>query len=413
MQNLLDVLKARGLIDQITHPELKEHLQSPRKIYVGFDPTASSLHLGNLVGIILLSWCQRFGHVPCAVLGGATGRIGDPSGKSKERPLLSEEELDGNIGEIRAFFLNLFGDQISLFDNYDWMGSVSFIDFLRDIGKYFRLGPMLSKESVKARLHSEEGLSFTEFSYQVLQGYDFYYLHEKESVSIQMGGSDQWGNITAGIELNRKLGKKPVYGLTFPLLTRSDGKKFGKSEEGAIWLSDKMLTPYQFYQYLYRIPDADVICLLKMLTFLPLEEIAEIESKMAQNPNSAQKRLAEEVTRFVHKEEGLQAALKVTESIAPGAKFSSENLEAIKQDMPSVSLKKTEVLGQLYTEIAKLSGLVSSKAEALRLIQNQGAYLNDEKVSDPKHVLSEKDLVQGSCLLLGSGKKKKLLLHLY
>ena len=250
----------------MTSEELKGHVQKPVRVYIGFDPTADSLHLGNLVGVMALAWFAKFGHAVYPILGGATGRIGDPSGKSTERPLLDEATLEANIAHLGAFFQKVLPGARVL-NNQDWLGSFSLIDFLRDVGKHFRIGPMLGKEMVRTRLQSEEGMSFTEFSYQLLQGYDFYHLQKTHGVSVQMGGSDQWGNITAGIDFNRKLGGAPIYGVTFPLLTRSDGKKFGKSEEGAIWLSPEKLSPYHFYQYLVRVPDADVICLLKMLSF--------------------------------------------------------------------------------------------------------------------------------------------------
>ncbi len=347
MANVIDLFLERGFIEQTTSPDLREHLSQPRKVYVGFDPTADSLHLGSLVGIVALEWMRRCGHIPVVVLGGATGRIGDPSGKSSERPLLDEAALESNVRSLRAFFENRFkglSPQPVIVNNDDWFRKFTLIEFLRDVGKLFRVGQMLAKESVKARLQSEEGLSFTEFSYQILQGYDFAYLHAKLGVTVQIGGSDQWGNITAGIEYNRKSGGDVIYGLTHPLIVRSDGKKFGKSEEGAVWLSAEKLAPYHFYQYLFRVPDADVIRLLSMLTFLEMDEIRRIEQAMLQPgyaPNSAQKRLAEEVTRFVHGEEGLQAALKVTQGMAPGseAALSAEVLEDLMRDMPHEPLR--------------------------------------------------------------------------
>ena len=421
MKNVIETLQARGFIDAMTSQELQKITSLPLKIYVGFDPTADSLHLGNLVGIIALSWFQKFGHTPFVLLGGATGRIGDPSGKSMERPLLDLEILDQNIASIRAFFEKILNPQEGpkpvILNNYDWFSQFSLIDFLRDIGKHFRVGSMIAKESVKARLQSEEGISFTEFSYQIFQAFDFYYLNQKYGVSIQMGGSDQWGNITAGCELNRKLGGEPIYGFTFPLITRSDGKKFGKSEEGAIWLSAQKLSPYHFYQYLFSMPDADVIRLLKMLTFLSLEEIESIENEMKKKdaiPNFAQKKLAMEVTRFVHGEEGLQTALKVTEGILPGssAKLDSQILENLSQDMLCVHLKVDEVIGQKYVDMVVKIGLLGSKSEAVRLIKNGGAYLNNERIEDPLFIFSRTDLIDEKFMLLSAGKKKKILIRI-
>ena len=416
MENVVDFLEKRGFVDNITGDELKKRAISPLKVYIGFDPTADSLHLGNLVGIVALDWMQRFGHLPVALLGGATGKIGDPSGKSTERPLLSQEMLEKNVEGIRKQFERCLKDPV-IINNDDWLSSYGFIDFLRDVGKHFRVGPMLGKESVRSRIQSEEGISYTEFSYQVLQGYDFYYLSEKKDVILQMGGSDQWGNITAGIELTRKLSGKPIYGLTYPLLTRSDGTKFGKSEEGAIWLDPKRTSPYQFYQYLVRISDADVIQLLRMLTFIDLEEIFKFEKAFKSGsftPNAAQRRLAEEVTRYVHGEEGLKIALKVTEAAAPGSKASldPEVLEEIARDMPHIALSLAEVVDQKYSDVAAASGLFTSKSEAVRLIKNGGAYLNNEKIEDSSFQIESKHVIGGKYLLFGAGKKKKILVKI-
>ncbi|MES2273689.1 MAG: tyrosine--tRNA ligase [Chlamydiota bacterium] len=415
MKNVIDTLAERGFIDQMTNPELREKVKQPVKVYVGFDPTADSLHLGNLVGIMALAWFQKFGHTPFVILGGATGRIGDPSGKSVERPLLDDAVLEANVRSIGAFFHQILrfdtGHLPVILNNDAWLGTFNLIQFLRDVGKHFRMGPMLAKESVRSRIQSDEGMSFTEFSYQILQAYDFYSLSQDHEVILQMGGSDQWGNITAGIELSRKLGGQALYGLTFPLLTRSDGKKFGKSEEGAIWLSSDKLSPYYFYQYLVRVPDADVIHLLKMLTFLDLKEIQELEKAM-HVPNQAQKRLAEEVTRFVHGKEGLVAALRVTEGIAPGsdAKLSGAVLQELASDMPNTILSLNEIIGQKYIDLALRVGLVPSKGEGIRLIKNGGAYLNNERISDPAFSISSTDLIDGAYLLLSAGKKKRMLI---
>lgn len=418
MENVIDALVKRGFIDQMTHTEVRDWVNKPIKVYVGFDPTADSLHLGNLVGIMALAWFQKFGHTPVVILGGATGRIGDPSGKTVERPLLDLEVLEANVVRLRHFFNKILhfssGPKPVILNNNDWLGSFNMVDFLRDVGKHFRMGPMLAKEMVRNRLQTEEGLSFTEFSYQILQAYDFYYLFQKHQVTLEMGGSDQWGNITAGIELNRKLGGDSIFGITFPLLTRSDGKKFGKTEEGAIWLAEDRLSPYKFYQYLIRIQDADVIRLLKMITFVELDEIQEIERSMNRPeyiPNTAQKRLAEEVTRFVHGEAGLEAALRVTEEMAPGseAKLNAAVLQELAGDMPNALLSYSDVVGKKYVDVATQSGLVPSKSEGTRLVKNGGAYLNNERVSDPSFAITESDLIDGSYLLLSAGKKKRLL----
>lgn len=410
---VFELLKKRGFIDAVTSEALIKKAATPLKLYIGFDPTADSLHLGNLVGIIALTWFERHGHTPYALLGGATGKIGDPSGKSQERPLLSYELLQHNVTCIGEQLTKCIGHPVMV-NNNDWFEKIPFVDFLRDVGKHFRIGSMLGKESVRSRIQSEEGMSFTEFSYQLMQAYDFYHLQEKEGVILQMGGSDQWGNITAGIELIRKLTRKEAFGATFPLLTRSDGKKFGKSEEGAIWLSKEKTSPYAFYQYLYQIGDADVIKLLKMLTFLSLEEIESLEREMKGHPNQAQKKLAEEVTLYVHGEEGLAAAVRVTEGAKPGQEgvLTLETLEAIASDMPNITLPKAQVMGQTFPSLGVLSGLCESKGEALRLLKNGGAYLNNQKVMDEKRVISDADIIGNKYLALGSGKKKKLLIIL-
>lgn len=422
MDNIIDCLLQRAFIDQISNEEeLKKHAENPIRVYVGFDPTSDSLHLGNLMGIVAISWFQKFGHTPFIILGGATGRIGDPSGKSVERTFLSDDEIEANVSKIGLLFEKIldFSGKLPkpvILNNNEWLKDYSFIDFLRNVGKQFRVGPMLAKESVKLRMDSKEGISFTEFSYQVLQAFDFFYLYKNREVSLQMGGSDQWGNITAGIELTRKMMQKPVYGMTFPLLTRSDGKKFGKSEEGAIWLSEEKLSPYQFYQYCISIPDEDVIRLMKLLSFMDLEEIEKFEKGMMREgyvPNSAQKKLAKELTLLVHGEDGLDKALKVTQGASPGAKTSlnSEVLKEIAKDMPSGSLPSSDVIGQKIVDLLCRFHLTTSKSEAVRLIKNGGAYLNNERVDDIAFRLEENHLIDRIFLLFGVGKKKKFLLE--
>lgn len=290
---------------------------------------------------------------------------------------------------------------------------MSCIEFLRDVGRYFRVGPMLAKDSVRTRLQSEEGMSFTEFSYQVLQGYDFLHLFDKLQVEVQLGGSDQWGNITAGTDLIRKVHSKAAHGLTFPLITRSDGKKFGKSEQGAIWLSPEKLSPYEFYQYLFRVTDADVIKLMRMLTFMELEEIQQFEREMTEAnyaPNTAQKRLAEEVTRIVHGEQGVQAALKATQGMMPGAEtaLDAATLESLGSDVPTCSLARGDVVGAKFIDLLIQAGLQPSKGQARRLVENGGAYLNNAKITSADHTITETDLIDQRLLLVAVGKKNKL-----
>lgn len=409
MKNVLNVLEERGFIDAMTDESLHALLDKPIKLYIGFDPTADSLHIGNLVGVMALSWFQKFGHEPIALVGGATGMVGDPSGKSVERNLLDHAAIEKNLIGIRSSLKAILKQDVTILNNYDWFQGFGLIDFLRDVGKHFRMGVMLSKESVKTRLNSEEGLSFTEFSYQLLQGYDFLHLYDHHGVTLQVGGSDQWGNIIAGVELMRKMRGKSVYGLTHPLLTRSDGKKFGKSEGGTIWLNPDRLSPYDFYQYFYRMPDADVPKLLRVLTFLEMDEIAEIEKKMSE-PNYGQRRLAEEVTRIVHGEQGLLSAQKVTDAARPGDK--TQLVGEVLEKLPNISLKSDEVIGKSLVELYVAAGLLGSKGEARRLINNGGAYLNNKKMSDGQYIVGKNDLIEQKFLLLQVGKKKKMVVSI-
>ena len=413
--SVIDCLRERGLIEATTSDELSKICEKPIKLYIGFDPTADSLHLGNLVGIMVLRWFEKFGHKPVVVLGGATGRIGDPSGKSKERVLLDAETIETNIKGISKHFHKILKDP-EIVNNDSWFAKYSFIDFLRDIGKHFRVNIMLTKEMVKTRLESDEGISFTEFSYQLLQSYDFYHLFQ-QGVILQGGGSDQWGNITAGVELIRKLIGQTAYGITYPLLTRSDGKKFGKTEGGAIWLAADKTSPYDLYQYLYRMPDADVIKLMRMLTMMEMEEIRKWEKALQEPgyvPNTAQKRLAEELVTLLHGAEGLASALRATEAAAPGheTELSVEVFRQMMKDLPYVELTKGDVIDKKYTDIAAQAGLVTSKSEATRLVTQGGAYLNNKRVDDLQFRFSDSDLIGGEFLLLGAGKKKKILVHL-
>ncbi len=408
MKTALEWFTERGFVESITSDELHEVLKKGVPFYLGIDPTAESPHLGNWVAIIAAMQLEKFGCKPVILVGGATGFIGDPAGKDVERPLLEAEKIQANVDSLTAVLKKYLKNPIVV-NNYDWFSKMSLIDFLRDVGKQFRVGPMLAKESVKNRLNSEEGISYTEFSYQLLQGYDFCYLHQKYGVLLQIGGSDQYGNITAGIEYTRKITKKSVYGLTFPLLVRSDGKKFGKSEKGAIWLKKELCSPFEMYQYLIRVPDKDVIRMMQMLTLLEMDEIRAIEKEMVKEANFAQKKLAEEVTRLVHGPLGLKEAIQATEAFTPGKMvFQEDNLE----NMPNVEFAAKDVLGQTYVDLVIKSGLLSSKGEVRRLIQNQGAYLNGEKVSDPSFVITKESLLQENLCVLSAGKKKSLLIRL-
>ncbi|KAK3412905.1 hypothetical protein EUGRSUZ_I01565, partial [Eucalyptus grandis] len=431
--NVVDVLEERGLLESVTSENLRSACSSGSglRVYCGFDPTAESLHLGNLLGIIVLSWFRRCGHRTVALLGGATARVGDPSGKSLERPELDLETLERNTAGIAATVTRILGKggdgddddddgdgSFVILNNYDWWKDVKLLDFLKRVGRYARVGTMVAKESVKKRLESEQGMSYTEFTYQLLQGYDFLHLFQNEGVNVQIGGSDQWGNITAGTELIRKiLQLEGAYGLTFPLLLKSDGTKFGKSEDGAIWLSPSMLSPYKFYQYFFSVPDTDIIRFLKVLTFLEIEEINEIEKDMKRPgyvPNTAQRRLAEEVTRFVHGEDGLQEALKATEALRPGAetKLDWKTIEGIAEDVPSCSLNYDDVLNCSLVDLSVLAGLMESKSAARRLLKQGGMYLNNGRVDGESKRIEAEDIVDGKVLLLSAGKKNKVVVRI-
>lgn len=444
-RNVVDVLRERGLLDACTNEAGLRALAAPGspplRVYCGFDPTADSLHLGNLLGILVLAWFQRCGHTPVALVGGATGRVGDPSGKSTERPVLDEQTLEKNTAGIAALLGRLLvgdapgggGGSPVVMNNIEWFGSLSLLDFLRDVGKHARVSVMLAKDSVKNRINrgdeadagQQEGMSFTEFTYQLLQAHDFAHLYRSHGVAVQIGGSDQWGNITAGTDLIRRTASTAAaagdgaFGLTFPLLLRSDGKKFGKSEDGAVWLTAAKLSPYKLYQHLFATPDADVPTFLRRLTFLPLAEIAALEASMSAPgyvTNTAQRVLAAEVTRFVHGEDGLQQALRATEGLAPGSatQLDGATLEALAGDVPSITLGRSLVLSGAFTvaELAVASGMQPSKGAARRLIKGGGVYLNNAKVGDEGAAVGAADAVDGKLLLLACGKKNKVLIRL-
>jgi tyrosyl-tRNA synthetase len=419
MNTIIDVLKQRGLFADMTSPELPVRVQKSMVIYAGFDPSSNSLQVGNLIAVMALAHCQRCGHRVIAVAGGATGMIGDPSGKSAERNLLGAAEVERNLAGIREN-LSRFLDfnhptaPARIVNNNDWLGKFSYIEFLRDVGKHFRMGAMLGKESVRSRMDaSEEGMSYAEFSYQLLQAYDFLHLYDAEGCTMQIGGSDQWGNITAGIDLIRKLRSVEVFGLTIPLVCDSAGRKFGKSEGNAIYLSRERTSCYEFYQFFVRTADADVVKLLKLLTFLPLEEIAALEQEVKKDPDKrvAARRLADEVTRMVHGEDGLKLAQKAS-SVLFGE--SMEGLKAadlirIFADVPSVSLARGKAEGLSFLDLAVQSGMSKSKGEARRLIENGGCYCNNRRVESVESKMAQGDLVDGQLTVLRSGKKNYFL----
>ena len=414
--DLLTEFEARGLVHQSTDAAaLRDWLATPgRRVYAGFDPTADSLHVGHLVALVLLRCVARAGHEPVALVGGATGMIGDPSGRSEERNLLSPEELAANIAgverQIRAV-LSSAGDRVHVVNNADWMRGVGYLEFLRDVGKHVPLSQMLAKDSVKSRLDRDGGLSYTEFSYMLLQSWDFVHLGDVLDCRVQIGGSDQWGNNTAGIELGRRLRSRDLHGITCPLLTKADGTKMGKTASGAIWLDPKRTSPYRFYQYWINLDDDDAGRCLLRLTDLTLDETAAFDAKRAAAPaaRDTQKRLAEELTRLVHGDAGLAAARQATD-IFFGAEITSlddQSLGEIFADVPSHEFARTTLDGDglALVEALKATGLAQSASAARRTIEQGGIYVNNRRIADAAHRLTAQDLAGTATLVLRSGKK--------
>lgn len=414
MTNAVQTLQARGLLDSVTSDSIHTLVASPTVVYAGFDPSSSSLQAGNLVAVIGLCHFQRAGHSVIALAGGATGMIGDPSFTDSERKLLSLDTIEANLEGIRenlSRFLD-FEDTTAparIVNNADWMKGYGYIEFLREVGKFFRMGSMIGKEHVRARLHSEGGMSYAEFSYQILQAYDFLHLYDNEDCMLQIGGSDQWGNITAGIDLVHKQRGAEVFGLTMPLVCDSAGKKFGKSEGNAIYLDSRKTSFYDFYQFFLRTDDADAGRYLKIFTFLPLDEIEGIERESHKSPEQrlAQSRLAEEVTRMVHGEAGLRTAQRASHVLFGGdlQDVSADELMTIFTDVPSTDLPRPDVCNALAADVAVQAGLCKSKGEARRLIENGGFYINNLRVAGVDTTVGPSDLIDDKVLLLRSGKR--------
>ncbi len=408
-KDLLDELKWRGLVALSTDEAALRTALNETKItyYIGFDPTAPSLHLGNLVQLLIMRRLQLAGHKPLALIGGSTGLVGDPR-PTAERTLNTKEtvgEWVEKLGKQASRFLSFEGENPArLVNNLDWTAPLSAIDFLRDIGKYFRVGTMLSKDAVSARLNSEHGISYTEFSYQILQGYDYLELYRRYGCTLQMGGSDQWGNLTSGTDLIRKVEGKSVHILATPLITNSDGQKFGKSEGNAVWLDAEFTSPYAFYQFWLNVDDADVIDRLKVFTFLTRAEIEDLAKQTAEAPHlrAAQKRLALEVTTLVHSAQSAQAAID-----ASAALFGQGDLAALDADTLASALgelpKTTASVGTPITQLLIETGLVDSISAGRRAIKEGGVYLNNEKIIDEAAVLT--DLLHSKFAVLRRGKK--------
>lgn len=423
--NILDDLQWRGLLADCTDKAaLQERLgQKPVTVYCGFDPTADSLHVGNLVPLLGLRRFQLAGHHPIALAGGATGRIGDPSGKTVERQLLGFDVLQSNIASVKSQLSRLLDfdsktNPARLLDNSTWIGPITFLDFLRDVGKHFTVNQMVAKESIRARMEDREtGISFTEFSYMLLQAYDFYHLNKELGCELEIGGSDQWGNITAGIELCRRKSSAQAYGLTLPLITNADGSKFGKSVAGAIWLDPKKTSVYRFYQFWIQTDDRDVIRYLKYFTFLGQEEITELETKHAAKPEAreAHRALARAVTTLIHGETALNDAVRASEILFGGQLdgVTEASFKEVAGEVPTKAIPAPGLGGEGLTLIDLLiaSGLSTSRGQARKDIEAGGIYLNNQRQTDAGRKVQTGELLFGKHLLLRKGKRNYVVLQ--
>ena len=422
--NILEELQWRGLLADCTDaPELTKRVSSgPITVYCGFDPTADSLHVGNLVPLLGLRRFQLLGHHPIPLAGGATGSIGDPSGKSQERQLLTKEVLDNNIAKVKEQLRRLLDfdtatNPARLLDNAAWTAPVSFLEFLRDIGKHFSVNQMVAKESVRARMEDREaGISYTEFSYMLLQAFDFYVLCRDHNCELQIGGSEQWGNITAGIDLTRRKLGRTVYGLTLPLIMNADGTKFGKTVAGAVWLDPARTSVYKFYQYWIRVDDRDAVRYLKFFTFLGQEEIAALEKQHTENAGAraAHKALAKAVTDLVHGPSATAEAMRASEILFGGdlAGISEATFNEIVGEVPTKEIGKAELdgVGKPLIELLVHSGLCTSKGQARKDVEGGGAYVNNVREASFQRAVTAKDLLFGKHLLLRKGKRNYVVL---
>lgn len=397
--NIYDILVKRGILAQATHPEkIQEMLQNESvTFYIGFDPTADSLHIGHFVQIMVMAHMQRAGHKPIAIMGGGTAKIGDPSGKSDMRRMLSNDDINNNVERIKEQFSKLIdfsNNRALIINNADWLDDLNYVQFLREIGIHFSVNKMLSAECFKSRY--EKGLNFLEFNYMLMQAYDFYKLYKDYNCRLQLGGDDQWSNIIAGIELIRRIESIEAYGLTFNLLTTSEGIKMGKTEKGVLWLDPEKTTPYEFYQYLRNVQDADVIKAISMLTFISLEEISEMKKFEGADLNPVKEKLAYEVTSIIHGKEEAEKAKKVSKDL-----FQKRN---VSDDMPLYELTNDSLPVNIL-DICLESGLVPSKTEARRLVKQNGLFLNDKVITDFSYCLKKKDFENKGVAVLRRGKK--------
>ena len=415
--HIFDELKERGLIFQTTDEEALRHALEEGQVsyYTGYDPTADSLHLGHLVAILTSRRLQLAGHKPYALVGGATGLIGDPSFKDAERSLQTKETVEDWVKSIQGQLSGLLDfengqNKAEMVNNYDWFSDISFIDFLRDVGKYFTVNYMMSKESVKKRI--ETGISYTEFAYQIMQGYDFFILNQKHGVTLQIGGSDQWGNMTAGTELLRRKADKTGHVITVPLITDATGKKFGKSEGNAVWLNADKTSPYEMYQFWMNVMDDDAVRFLKIFTFLSLDEIETIRQQFEAAPHErlAQKILAREVVSLVHGEKAYQEALNITEQLFAGniKNLSVKELKQGLRGVPNYQVKEEDSLN--IVDLLVVAGVVNSKRQAREDIQNGAIYLNGDRIQDLDYTLSDTDKLENELTVIRRGKKKYFVL---
>ena len=415
--HIFDELKERGLIFQTTDEEALRHALEEGQVsyYTGYDPTADSLHLGHLVAILTSRRLQLAGHKPYALVGGATGLIGDPSFKDAERSLQTKETVEGWVKSIQGQLAGLLDfengqNKAEMVNNYDWFSDISFIDFLRDVGKYFTVNYMMSKESVKKRI--ETGISYTEFAYQIMQGYDFFILNQKYGVTLQIGGSDQWGNMTAGTELLRRKADKTGHVITVPLITDATGKKFGKSEGNAVWLNADKTSPYEMYQFWMNVMDDDAVRFLKIFTFLSLDEIETIRQQFEVAPHErlAQKILAREVVSLVHGEKAYQEALNITEQLFAGniKNLSVKELKQGLRGVPNYQVKEDDSLN--IVDLLVVAGVVNSKRQAREDVQNGAIYLNGDRIQDLDYTLSDTDTLENELTVIRRGKKKYFVL---
>ncbi|KTF20387.1 tyrosine--tRNA ligase [Streptococcus gordonii] len=415
--HIFDELKERGLIFQTTDEEaLRQELEEGQvSYYTGYDPTADSLHLGHLVAILTSRRLQLAGHKPYALVGGATGLIGDPSFKDAERSLQTKETVEGWVKSIQGQLAGLLDfengqNKAEMVNNYDWFSDISFIDFLRDVGKYFTVNYMMSKESVKKRI--ETGISYTEFAYQIMQGYDFFILNQKHNVTLQIGGSDQWGNMTAGTELLRRKADKTGHVITVPLITDASGKKFGKSEGNAVWLNADKTSPYEMYQFWMNVMDDDAVRFLKIFTFLSLDEIEGIRKQFEAAPHErlAQKILAREVVTLVHDEKAYQEALNITEQLFAG-NIKNLSVKELKQGLRGVPNYQVQTEDNLnIVDLLVTAGVVNSKRQAREDVQNGAIYVNGDRIQDLDYTLSDADKLENELTVIRRGKKKYFVL---